>query len=402
MLISISNKKIIKMTGKNITFRGSAKLDLALLFICLSLPYVFVEPALVDVFLMLLVGYLATKIVPNSKAFAIMLLYWLGTVVSVLAGSYGAYYDPQVIWRYVAIEILISMAFIYIYTLASGYNIAHKFVRYYVIGAICSCLMVLALLELGMLSDVLYRDDFRLRVKGFFKDPNVLGPYLVLPIVAILFSRKLIKLPMISFFLIAPLAYLLFVTYSRGAYVLLVVSVVTCGSLIMIVERKNNTFKIIPLILGILILIYVLANYFEALSFSDDYSKRLAIQDYDSDRLFHIINGLKLLATNPFGIGPGLYGLQYYTNPHNLFVGKLVDSGIVSAIIISVLPIVATLCALKYYVRTMDRVSLVIGSTLFGHLIASFIVYSHHWRHFALLSAIVLGQYSAKRLGMWR
>ena len=122
---------------------------------------------------------------------------------------------------------------------------------------------------------------------------------------------------------------------------------------------------------------------------------RFELKDYDQGRFFHITHSLEIGFSNPLGIGPGGYGKIYGLNPHNLFAGKLVDAGLIPAIIIISIPLGGWLLSTLSYFKYRDDLSLFLAATMTGQIAAASVVYAHHWRHMLILG-VIASVYSLK------
>jgi len=112
---------------------------------------------------------------------------------------------------------------------------------------------------------------------------------------------------------------------------------------------------------------------------------RLAIQDYDSTRFSHLGLSVRYLIEHPFGNGLRSFAATHGNNPHNLFLGKASDAGILAGLLITAVPTKALL-SLRRNLR--NRVEILVMAALVGNLVISTIIYAHHWRHLFFLTAI--------------
>lgn len=382
------------MTNNIQTFgsRNKHQIDIGKFFIislALLLPYVSYEPAPVDIVLVLFTIYIILVERVHFLATVIFFIYIFCTLISSYIGLYTGSTSEDRILKYFLVEFYLALSLIGIATITKNYtNFTNLFIKWYIIGATISSLIVLVIKFGPDNLSFIYRDEFRIRVKGFFKDPNVLAPYLVLPIICCTFSNNVISSNIYRIMIIIINGSLLFLTYSRGGYASLAISLIFAFTLVGIFRNKSSinysfTFILICMFISIL---YLLGNGF--IERTDFFLSRFELKEYDSSRFFHIRNAIEIGLTNPFGIGPGSYGSSYGLNPHNLFAGKIVDAGIFPALIIFLLPIIGFFGLSYKYYKTEDNISLILAATMLAHIIASAVVYAHHWRHFLILSVI--------------
>tara|TARA_S200000501_G_scaffold322915_1_gene319206 strand:+ start:9083 stop:10255 length:1173 start_codon:yes stop_codon:yes gene_type:complete len=355
---------------------------------CLLLPYVFIEPAPVDIFFMFFTIYIIFNLKIPSISLVIFLTYIFFTLFSTVIGLSLGLSETYKVLEYFLIEFYLASLLLAIssVTLQKEYFVDF-FLKWYIYGAFFSCFIVL-LIKFGPDNlSLIYRDDFRIRVKGFFKDPNVLAPFLILPIIAVLFS-EIIKSKFTRLMIAVVCIFLLFLTFSRGGYASLVISIMYAITLILL---KRSSIKTILTLLAIflssiLIITWIMST--DIFQSADYLLSRFELKDYDSQRFFHIKNALEVGILNPLGTGPGSYGAVYNLNPHNLFAGKIVDAGLIPAIIITFLPVCAWIFTTFNFFKRNDNISLILSSSMIAQILASTVVYSHHWRHMLILAVI--------------
>jgi hypothetical protein len=355
----------------------------------LLLPYVFIEPAPVDLILMTISAYVFFTFKVPVVAILIYLAYLLFSLISISLGIVFESGKQEIIFQYFFIEFYLASSLLAIAALChQREDFIPLFLRWYVIGAAISSLLVL-LIKFGPDNvSLIYRDEMRIRLRGFFKDPNVLSPYLIFPIVAVYFSSGALNLKRWKYITLISCVFLMILTFSRGGYVALV-GALLFGTLLKFMLE----FSIKALFLAILFflvvslgLMWLIENDYFA--YANYLFGRFELKDYDQGRFFHIAHSLEIGFSNPLGIGPGGYGKIFGLNPHNLFAGKLVDAGLIPAIIIISLPIGGWLLSTFSYLKYRDDLSLFLAATMAGQVAAASVVYAHHWRHMLILSVI--------------
>ena len=364
-------------------------LRILILAIALLLPYVFIEPAPVDMVLMVVSIYALLKLRVPAFAALIYLSYILFTLISISLGVIYATGKQEIIYQYLFIEFYLATSLLAITAICyqRDYFITF-FLRWYVIGAVISSIAVL-LIKFGPDNvSLIYRDETRIRISGFFKDPNVLSPYLIFPIVAVYFSSGALDLKRWKHITLVSCTFLMVLTFSRGGYLALVGSLLFAAMLKVLTELSLSTLiKIIAFFLITCFgLLWLIDNgYFE---YANYLFSRFELKGYDVGRFYHITQSLEIGFSNPFGIGPGGYGKAFGLNPHNLFAGKLVDAGLIPAIIIICIPIGGWVLSTLSYLKYRDDLSLILAATMIGQIAASSVVYAHHWRHMLILGVI--------------
>lgn len=362
----------------------------------LLLPYVFIEPAPVDIVLLAISIYTLVKMKLPAFTSVVYLCYLLFTLISMSLGLIFATGNPEIVFEYFFIEFYLATSLLAITAICyqRDYFIIF-FLRWYAISAAISSIIVLSIKFGPDNVSLIYRDEWGIRVKGFFKDPNVLAPYLIFPIVAVYFSAGALNLKRWKYIILFSCLFLMVLTFSRGGYLGL-----ACALLFGVMLKVLTEVSLSTLIMGIVFflvfifgLLWMIDNgYFEYANFL--YS-RFELKEYDEGRMFHIMNALEIGFSNPLGIGPGAYGKMFDLNPHNLFAGKVVDAGLIPAIIITCLPIGGWVLSTLSYLKYRDDLSLILSATMFSQVLASSFVYAHHWRHMLILS-VIASVYSLK------
>ena len=356
----------------------------------LLLPYVFIEPAPVDIFLFGMAIYTLVYMKLPALACIFYGSYLLFTLISIWIGIVFETGKQDVILKYFFIELYLATSILAVSALCyrRDYFIV-LFLKWYVIGAAVSSILVL-MIKFGPDNvSLIYRDDMRrIRVSGFFKDPNVLAPYLIFPIVAMLFASKSLGLERWKYVTLVSCTILMVFTFSRGGYGALAGAILFGVMLRVFVRLSLSTLfmSVLFCLAFVLCFLWIIEQgYF---GYADYLFSRFELKDYDQGRFYHIVHALEIGFSNPLGIGPGGYGKIFDLNPHNLFAGKLVDAGLIPAIIITCIPIGGWVFSIFSYLKNRDDLSLTLAATMSGQLAAASVVYAHHWRHMLVLSVI--------------
>lgn len=240
------------------------------------------------------------------------------------------------------------------------------------------------------------------RAAGAFQDPNVFGPFLVLPGIY-LFYRLLTgpvqRMPLIAIPLLIVVGGI-FLSFSRGAWGLFGVAVILLTGLVFL-ENTSGRFRLRVVIMTIAALALLMVAMLVVLQIpgvSEMLTTRARLaQDYDSARLGRFARygiGFMLALEKPFGIGALVFGKIYGEDTHNIWLKTLMDYdgwlGFVSYLTLTIWTIAAgfrlllrnrpwqpyVLCAYVVYV---------------GHIGLGSVIDIDHWRHFYLLLGMVWG-----------
>jgi hypothetical protein len=243
------------------------------------------------------------------------------------------------------------------------------------------------------------------RARGTFKDPNVLGAFLVLPALFCLQSivsdklgksfRNAIALGIMS------LAILL--AFSRAAWGGLVL---TSGFMLalMVVTSRSQAQRSRIIVMALVAVILATALVAVLLSFdsiAEMFKQRASFdQSYDEGRFGrfgrHIL-GADMALDLPFGIGPLQFHNYFPEDTHNSYLNAFMSGGWLSGICYPALVFVTALTGFRYIsVRTpWQRTYLAIFSAYLGTVGESFIIDTDHWRHFWMMLGAMWGMYVA-------
>lgn len=238
------------------------------------------------------------------------------------------------------------------------------------------------------------------RASGTFRDPNVFGPFLVLPALYLLYDLvhfghwKAVKAPI---FLIVMLAILL--SFSRGAWGSIVVGSACVLSMSYLTSESKvlRTRIIVGCVVFLIVVTLVLAV---ALSFDDVakvFADRFVLQkDYDSGpsgRFGNQIRAFPELLVRPFGYGPNRHGLFFPENPHNVYMMAFSSYGWLGGLTFMGFIAATLYIAIKnIFMRTPYQPhAIVISSALIPHILQGFQIDSDRWRHLFFLYGVCWG-----------
>lgn len=363
-----------------------------LFFMMLTSSFVLMEPSPYDLLMILVIGgsllfFLTSFTRDVFMPLIVMLLILVFQLTSLLAARE---LPDGVI--YLAITIYLMFSWFSIVGLGQKIKtlLLQVIMNGYLISAVISAVIgILAYFHLLPFNDLLLMFG---RAKAFFKDPNVFGPFLIMPsLYAInLFeketSSKLKKtLYALTFLLLLTAIFVCFSRAAWGNWILsfLIYLILTKKELL---RARIKTFTILAF-LCIPVLIW-LANspFVESL-----FQSRLSMQRYDDSRFTTqkeaIITGLK----NPFGIGPGQSEYTFQIAPHSLYARILTENGILSVSLFIILLFISVLKAYQSYKKSSNDTAAyfsIIVACLIGLAFNSVFIDTLHWRHFWLILAL--------------
>lgn len=246
------------------------------------------------------------------------------------------------------------------------------------------------------------------RARGTFKDPNVLGAFLILPALfalqTVVTARFLKALGAAIAFGIIALAILL--AFSRAAWGQLILT--AAFMLLMMVLTSSSSgerSRIIMITLvaaaACVLLIAVLLS-FE--STADMFRQRASFdQSYDEGRFGrfgrHIL-GADMALDLPFGIGPLQFHRFFPEDTHNSYLNAFMSGGWLSGICYPTLVASTVILGFRHlFARTpWQRPYLAVFAGFLGTVGESFIIDTDHWRHFFLMLGLMWGLFAATQM----
>ena len=240
------------------------------------------------------------------------------------------------------------------------------------------------------------------RARGTFKDPNVysaaLGP--AITFIAWTMLREPAKRATLAGFVALPLLIGLLLSFSRGAWVSVAMSLAILGGVTLLTSRRRADFSRLSGV-GLAGIAAVALAFFAILQVEQVrslFSERASLdQSYDvgpDGRFGGQEKARTLILENPFGIGTHTFRDKYHhEEPHNVYLTMFLNAGWIGGLLY-VLSVVATLAVgLRAAVRNGPlQGGFVVASAAFAGLVfEGFVIDSDHWRHFFILMACIWG-----------
>ena len=242
------------------------------------------------------------------------------------------------------------------------------------------------------------------RVRSTFKDPNVFGPFLVLPALFLIHDMvtRRIQLWKLAAVLVL-LAGELF-SYSRGAWFNFALSTIVLLALIFLTAPTPQA-RMRPIVLAIvsatglaLLLVAVL---------SIDSVRHMMLERAQLTQSYDVGEGgrfelqgiaFDLLFDKPFGLGPFEFSLKYGgTQQHNVYLQAFMVYGWLGGVSYIMLILTTLHIGLRNaLIRSPWQPYLIAATAAFvGMACESFIIDSDHWRHFFLILGMIWGMSAA-------
>ncbi len=240
------------------------------------------------------------------------------------------------------------------------------------------------------------------RAKSTFQDPNVYGPFLVLPAMFAL-QKVLLARPRRALF--ASAIYILlfigvFVSFSRAAWGHFAVSSLLVYALVFVLEAKakDKIRMIILAMVGVLGLTAILGGLLSIDSVRSLFNERFALeQNYDSGstgRFGRQAYAVGLAITHPFGIGPKEFRqLRITEEPHNTYISVILNYGWLGGMAFITMLLTTLWRGVSLLPRGSPNRFLLIPlvSVFFPLLVEAAIIDTDHWRHLYLVAGLIWG-----------
>lgn len=245
------------------------------------------------------------------------------------------------------------------------------------------------------------------RASGTFKDPNVLGPFLVPPslyLVHVALGRSALRM-ILPLALSGLLTLALLATFSRGAWMNLAVALAVFSYLTLLTSTKASTRLKMT---GLLLAGGAFAAGLVTLALSSDYMSDMLQErssltmSYDTGsegRFGGQEKAIELIADSPLGIGAQEFATRHHPEEvHNVYLSLLLNAGWIGGGVYWILVGLTLVLGFRHALKpTATRPLFIIAYAGFVAVaLEGAIVDTDHWRHFYLLMAIVWGLMSAQ------
>lgn len=243
------------------------------------------------------------------------------------------------------------------------------------------------------------------RATGGFQDPNVFGPFLILPFVVLV--RRALTAPFAKALASGGLALVLFVgiflSFSRAAWGLTFIAVLMTGALLFLSERSAKArARFLGLAsLGTVAIIGLTVAVLSLPAVSDLFQDRAQIvHDYDAGHLGRFQRyavGFQMMLEHPLGLGAIEFGRQFGEDEHNIWLKTLTTYGWIGFTAFLTLTGWTLIRAFPLLFREgpLQAVTQIAFIVFLGHIIIATVIDIDHWRHVFLLLGILWGAIAA-------
>jgi hypothetical protein len=243
------------------------------------------------------------------------------------------------------------------------------------------------------------------RARGTFKDPNVLGAFLILPALFALQSvvsdsfRKSFR----SAIALGIMALAILLAFSRAAWGGLAITSGFMLALMVLTSRSRaqRSRIIVTAVIAVIVVVMLVAVLLSFDSISEMFKQRASFdQSYDEGRFGrfgrHIL-GADMALDLPFGIGPLQFHNYFPEDTHNSYLNAFMSGGWIAGICYPALVFITVIMGFRHlFVRVpWQRAYLAIFAAFLGTVGESFIIDTDHWRHFWMMLGAMWGMFAA-------
>jgi O-antigen ligase len=250
------------------------------------------------------------------------------------------------------------------------------------------------------------------RATGAFQDPNVFGPFLVLPGIYLLYlmlTGPVSRMPLLAVPLLIITAGIFF-SFSRGAWGMFGVSaILLTGALFL--QSASSMFRlrvVVMTIAAISLLVIAMLVILQLPGVSEMFSSRAQLeQSYDTARLGRFARytiGFQMALEHPLGIGPLVFGTMFGEDTHDIWLKMLMDYGWLG--FVSFLTLTCWTIAAGFRILLRDRpwqpYLLCAYVAFIGNIGLGTFIDIDHWRHVYLLLGLIWGAIALEYRHQWQ
>src|ERR1700724_982565 len=243
------------------------------------------------------------------------------------------------------------------------------------------------------------------RTRGTFKDPYVLGAFLILPSLFVLQSvvsdhfAKSFRCAIA----LAIMALAILLAFSRAAWGGLAITSAFLLALMVLTSRPRaqRSRIIVTAVVTAVIVVALIAVLLSFDSIAEMFRQRASFdQSYDEGRFGrfgrHIL-GADMALDLPFGIGPLQFRNYFPEDTHNSYLNAFMSGGWIAGVCYPALVFITVIMGFRHIFVPVpwQRAYLAIFAAFLGTVGESFIIDTDHWRHFWMMLGTMWGMFAA-------
>ncbi len=243
------------------------------------------------------------------------------------------------------------------------------------------------------------------RARGTFKDPNVLGAFLILPALFALQSVVTARFgkALRSALAFAIMALAILLAFSRAAWGGLILTSAFMLALMVLTSRSRGERSriVVITVVAVILVVVLIAVLLSFDQVAEMFRQRASFdQSYDEGRFGrfgrHLL-GAQMALDLPFGIGPLQFHHYFPEDTHNSYLNAFMSGGWISGISYPALVFLTVILGFRHIFVSVpwQRAYLAIFAAFLGTVGESFVIDSDHWRHFWMMLGAMWGLFAA-------
>jgi O-Antigen ligase len=243
------------------------------------------------------------------------------------------------------------------------------------------------------------------RARGTFKDPNVLGAFLILPALFVLQSvlsdnfRKSFR----SAIALCIMGLAILLAFSRAAWGgLAITSAFMLALMVLTSQTRAQRSRIVAMsVVAVIVVVMLVSVLLSFDSINELFKQRASFdQSYDEGRFGrfgrHIL-GAGMALDLPFGIGPLQFHNYFPEDTHNSYLNAFMSGGWIAGICYPALVFATVILGFRHVFTPVpwQRAYLAIFAAFLGTVGENFIIDTDHWRHFWMMLGAMWGMFAA-------
>jgi hypothetical protein len=237
------------------------------------------------------------------------------------------------------------------------------------------------------------------RGAGTFKDPNVFGPFLIWPILIVLYRVIARRLTLLDLSILVILAIGVFLSFSRGAWLHTAVSgFVLLVLLLLSTSDTRIRLRLVTVtticLAGVALVIVALLSLDSVSQMFDARAQAIQYYDVGAGGRFRLQElALNAILDFPNGMGPFEFARVHGVQQHNVYLQAFMVYGWIGGVSYLFLLITTLWIGLRNVFIAMPwQPYLITALAAFaGEIVEGFVIDSDHWRHFYLLLGLIWG-----------
>jgi O-antigen ligase len=240
------------------------------------------------------------------------------------------------------------------------------------------------------------------RAKGTFKDPNVLGAALAPAFVYLcwIMVRDKPREARVAALMAVPLAFVLLIGFSRGAWLSVGLSLLMMGWIVLVTSRRKSDFTRLGILAGgsVFGLVMLVTVALQVPTVKSLMNERASMdQNYDNGpegRFAGQAKARRLILENPFGIGTHTFRtIHHHEEAHSVYLTMFLNAGWFGGYVYVISTLIALFVGFRGAMRrgALQGAFVVATASFAGVAFEGWIVDTDHWRHFFILLGCIWG-----------